>query len=129
MTRLLETQASTQTVFVVADILQAQAGANPHLWYKPETSLVLAKVLTRALSQKDPANKLDYQHNYVQFQQQFAAFYAHIQTIKQQHPNVTIIATEPIFNYLAESLGFKMLGLDFQLSVMNGVPPFQLWCQ
>jgi zinc/manganese transport system substrate-binding protein len=34
-----------------------------------------------------------------------------------------VTATEPVFGYMADALGFKMLNYDFQIKIMNDAEP------
>lgn len=121
--QLLDTQQSKQQIVVVASLVGAQNGENPHLWYKPETSIRVAKSLLDILQRLDPADGSVYQKNYQQFAQRYASYLARIEALKVRYHGTHIIATEPVFNYLAEALGLVVDGQDFQLSIMNDVPP------
>lgn len=114
---------TTTQIIIVADLIHAKDSDNPHIWYKPETSLQLADKLRATFITLDPQNATNYQQNFDAFSAAHQQFLNHIQSIKVKYNGITITATEPIFDYLAESLGFRMLGSDFQLSIMNDVPP------
>jgi zinc/manganese transport system substrate-binding protein len=43
--------------------------------------------------------------------------------IRQAYPGTTVTATEPVFGYMADALGFKMLNYDFQINIMNDTEP------
>ena len=123
ITHLIQDDTETQTTIIVADLIGAKNDDNPHIWYKPETGLILAKNLLNLLIKLDPHNASEYQQNFNKFSVKYAAYLRQIQTIKNQFKGTSITATEPLFDYLAQSLGFNMLGSDFQLSIMNEVPP------
>lgn len=123
MKQFLNNRHSNQVVIEIAELIHAKVGDNPHLWFKPVTSLKLANALLVLFSQLDPQNRGDYEKNYQQFKHQYDLLIQHIQAIKNRYPNTTVIATESLANYLTEELGFKMEGLAFQLSIMNEIPP------
>lgn len=112
-----------RAVINVATLINAQAGDNPHIWYKPETMPLFAKALAAQLIGMDPQHKQYYEHNLRQFTQDYGAIYKKIQEIKQRYQNTPVIATEPVFGYMAASLGLKMHDEGFQISMMNDVPP------
>ena len=61
MAKLLKAAPRPQrTVIVVADLMHAKAGANPHLWYDPATMPKVAQALAAALAKADPAHAPDY---------------------------------------------------------------------
>lgn len=114
---------STRTVICVADLIHRKEGANPHIWYDPETMPVYAKALRDYLIKHDPQHQKEYQAHYQQFIAQQQNLWRLIKQIKVQHNGSSVIATEPVFGYMAQALGFRMQGIPFQLSMMNGVDP------
>jgi zinc/manganese transport system substrate-binding protein len=124
MQSLLSTgSAATRTVICVADLMHKKAGANPHIWYDPDTMSVYAKALSDFLIQNDPKHRKEYQAHYQQVIAQQQNLRCLINQIKIQHNGTSVIATEPVFGYMAQALGFRMQGIPFQLSMMNGVDP------
>ncbi|MEN9917265.1 MAG: periplasmic solute binding protein [Pseudomonadota bacterium] len=115
--------ATTRTFICVADLMHKKAGANPHIWYDPQTMSVYAKALRDYLIQHDPLHQKLYRAHYQQFIGQQQNLWRLIQLIKRQYSGVSVIATEPVFGYMAQALGFRMQGIPFQLSMMNGVDP------
>ena len=61
MGKLLKAAPRPQrVVIVVADLVQAKAGANPHLWYDPATMPTVARALAAALAKVDPDHAPNY---------------------------------------------------------------------
>jgi zinc/manganese transport system substrate-binding protein len=114
---------STRTVICVADLIHKKEGANPHIWYDPDTMSVYAKALSDFLIKNDPKHRKEYLAHYQQFIAQQQNLKLLIKQIKIQHNGISVIATEPVFGYMAQALGFCMHGIPFQLSMMNGVDP------
>ncbi|MQT12209.1 metal ABC transporter solute-binding protein, Zn/Mn family [Segnochrobactrum spirostomi] len=115
--------APNRSVIVAADLIGAKSGDNPHLWYKPATLPAVAKALAADLSKRDPAHAADFAKNLAAFDAKFEKLDAKIAAIKAKYAGTTVTATEPVFGYMAEALGFKMLNGDFQLAVMNDTEP------
>lgn len=115
--------ASNRHVICVADLLHKKEGVNPHIWYDPDTMPVYAKALRDFLCKRDPAHQQEYQAHYQQFIAQQHCLWRLMKRIKAQYQGSSVIATEPVFGYMAQALGFRMQGSSFQLSMMNGVDP------
>jgi zinc/manganese transport system substrate-binding protein len=101
---------SGRIVIRVADLIGAKAGDNPHIWYDPRTMPALAAKLAEILKQPD---------NLAVFQKEMNAVTLKIAEIKYAHEGTPVTATEPVFGYMADALGFKMENYGFQLAVMN----------
>lgn len=124
MDKLLSVQKNDQPkVIIIANLVGAKMGDNPHLWYAPNTLLIYAQHLTALLQQIDPANQKYYAAELKTFQNNYQQLNHTINQIKQHHQGLSVIATEPLFNYMAHALGFNMLATGFQLNVMNDVEP------
>ena len=120
---LLSVGASTRTLLSVAKLLHKKAGDNPHIWYDPATMPVVAGAVRDFLIKKDPNHQKEYQIRYQHFLQQHQHLMQRIAHIKTYYNNTDVIATEPVFGYMAKALGFRMHGIAFQTSMMNGVDP------
>jgi zinc/manganese transport system substrate-binding protein len=124
MQNLLSVGSSTKrTIICVADLIHKKEGANPHIWYDPATMSIYATVLRDYLIKQDPHHQKEYQTHYQQFITQQQNLWRLIKQIKILHKGSSVIATEPVFGYMAQALGFRMQGIPFQLSMMNGVDP------
>lgn len=123
MENLLKANSKQPRQIIVADLVGKKSGDNPHIWYNPATMPIYAKKLVEILSQLDPTHTEYYQQQLAKFNQQSLAFSDHTSHFKQQYQGTTIIATEPIFNDMADALGLTMYGKDFQLSIMNETEP------
>ena len=111
MDKLLGAQGKSGRVVIrVADLIGAKSGDNPHIWYDPRTMPALAAKLAEILKQTD---------NLAAFQKEMDAVTSKIAEIKSAHSGTVVTATEPVFGYMADALGFKMENYEFQLAVMN----------
>src|SRR5262249_25717168 len=46
-----------------------------------------------------------------------------IAELRRKYPGIDVTATEPVFGYMAEALGFRMRNESFQIAIMNGTEP------
>lgn len=117
------TDHKKQHIINISKLVQAKPGDNPHLWYSPTTIPQFAKNYTGLLIELDPQNKQFYEQQLVRFNLEYQKIYRKIENIKKRFQNASIISTEPLFNYMAQSLGLKMHAESFQLKIMNSGTP------
>jgi zinc/manganese transport system substrate-binding protein len=120
--------ASPRPARIVIDVGQAmgaQDGANPHLWYKPDTMPRLAQVLTDRLSQLDPANSADFNAGLQRFNTSLKPLQDRIATMKAKDAGLKVLPTEPVFDYTADALGLEVVDKEgaFQRAVEEGNDP------
>jgi zinc/manganese transport system substrate-binding protein len=124
MDKLLSASAKPgRTTIIAADLIGKKSGDNPHLWYNPATLPAVAKALTADLSKRDPANAVHYEANLKKFQSSLEGIDKEIADVKKTYAGTEVTATEPVFGYMAEALGLKMLNYDFQVALMNDAEP------
>ena len=124
MDKLLSASTSKdRTTIVAADLIGKKSGDNPHLWYDPATLPAIAKRLSADLAKRDPTNALHYEANLKAFQTSLQAIDKEIADVKKTYAGTEVTATEPVFGYMAEALGLKMLNYDFQVALMNDAEP------
>jgi zinc/manganese transport system substrate-binding protein len=112
-----------RTVIVAADLTGHKSGDNPHLWYDPQTLPAIAAALAAELSKRDPADAPEYQANLSKFDAAFADVLKGVTAIKSAYTGTAVTATEPVFGYMAEAMGLKMLNGSFQIATMNDTEP------
>ncbi|MER8432485.1 metal ABC transporter solute-binding protein, Zn/Mn family [Mesorhizobium caraganae] len=124
MDKLLSASTSKdRTTIVAADLIGKKSGDNPHLWYNPATLPAIAKALSADLAKRDPTNAVHYEANLKAFQTSLQAIDKEIAYVKKTYAGTEVTATEPVFGYMAEALGLKMLNYDFQVALMNDAEP------
>jgi zinc/manganese transport system substrate-binding protein len=124
MDKLLSASTSKdRTTIVAADLIGKKSGDNPHLWYNPATLPAIAKALSADLAKRDPPNAVHYEANLKAFQTSLEAIDKEIADVKKTYAGTEVTATEPVFGYMAEALGLKMLNYDFQVALMNDAEP------
>ncbi len=100
-----------------------KAGANPHLWYDIAAVAALATALAGTLTQLDPAHRSDYAEQLAAFEASMGPLREKIAALRKKYAGTPVTATEPLFDYMATSLGLTMRNGRFQLAVMNGTEP------
>lgn len=124
MDRLLSASGSaSRTTIVVADIVGAKTGDNPHLWYEPTTLPMIAAALAAEFARRDPADAGDFAANLQTFNASFAAAIAGIAAIRTAYMGRKVTATEPVVGYLAAAMGLDVTNMGFQLAAMNDTEP------
>ena len=120
---LAASKSPRRTVVVVADVVGANAGDNPHLWYDPATMPAVAARVAGVLQAIDPAHADAYARHLAVFRESLAPITAKIAAIKAKHAGAPVTATEPVFGPMAKALGLAVRNERFQLAVMNGTEP------
>lgn len=115
--------AQDRVTIVAADLVGAKKGDNPHLWYNPKTLPAIASTLAAELEKRDPANAAEYKANLATFDAAFGEILEKIAAVKAKYAGTPVTATEPVFGYMAEAMGFVMLNYDFQVATMNDTEP------
>ncbi len=124
MDKLLSASANAdRKTIVAADLTGHRSGDNPHLWYDPKTLPAVAGAIADELEKRDSANAADYKANLGKFNASFAELTKQADALKNKYQGTQVTATEPVFGYMAEALGFKMLNYDFQVATMNDTEP------
>lgn len=124
MEKLLSNRAKkTQEILVVADLVGAKLGSNPHIWYNPDYMTVYAQVLAEKLIKLDPANTAKYRQQLANFLTKQRQLSNYLEQLKQTVGGRSIAATEPLFNLLATKLNLQILDQAFQQQTMNEGSP------
>jgi zinc/manganese transport system substrate-binding protein len=124
MDKLLKVNKITgRKEILVAALAGKKAGDNPHLWYSPLTVKAVAKKLSEELGSIDPPHKADYEKGFVTFVESLKPVEAKIAEMHKKYSGAPVIATEPVFGYMAELLGLKVHNEKFALAVMNNTEP------
>ena len=124
VTKLLSaSRAPSRKVIEVARLVDKRAGDNPHVWYDPKAISALTKVLADTLSRLDPIHRTEYAERHAAFERSMRPLVERIAELRKGYAGSAVTATEPVFGYMADALGLKMLNGRFQLAVMNGTEP------
>ncbi len=124
MEKLLGTPGKPDRVVIcVASLIGAKDGDNPHIWYDPRTMPALVDKLADVLKARAGGTESSYDHNAQAFKSAMKPELDKIAAIKAAYAGTTVTATEPVFGYMTNALGFKMLNYDFQVNVMNDAEP------
>jgi zinc/manganese transport system substrate-binding protein len=120
---LINVSDNRQQVIEVGELAGKSMGSNPHIWYDPSVMWLFAGDVALRLSQMDPPHQAYYQQQLAAFKQDLQPLLAKIQLLRQQYQSTPVIATEPVFNEMANAVGLQMQGMRFQLSIMNDTEP------
>jgi zinc/manganese transport system substrate-binding protein len=124
MEKLLATGGKPDRVVInVADLIGAKEGDNPHIWYDPRTMPALADKLASELAKRISQRRAVFQMMADNFKNSMKPDLDKIVAIKALSAGLQVTATEPVFGYMADALGFKMLNYDFQIKIMNDAEP------
>jgi zinc/manganese transport system substrate-binding protein len=120
---LAASRAPSRKVIEVARLVHKRAGDNPHFWYDLVAFAAVAKSLAEGFSTLDPAHGAEYAERYAAFEQSMQPLVDRIAELRQRYGGSAVTATEPVFDYMSDALGFRMRHARFQLAVMNGTEP------
>jgi zinc/manganese transport system substrate-binding protein len=124
MPSLLKVERRTnRRTLVVAALVGKKPGDNPHIWYDPNTMLVLAKVLAGALAVADTSHRSEYQERLARFEHSLQPVMRKIVELRARTKGMPVTATEPVFGYMFHALGMEIRDRSFQLAVMNNTEP------
>jgi zinc/manganese transport system substrate-binding protein len=123
-TRLLDaSQRDKRIVIDVAKLIGIGEGGNPHIWYDPRTMPALAEALAAVLNRLDPQAAAEVESRRQAFLATLAPLQEKIETVRRQFAGTPVVATEPVFGYMADALGLAMKNQAFQTAVMNETEP------
>ena len=126
MRPLLAATASSdqlRRVIDVADLVQAGSGANPHLWYNPQTMPALAAAAAAALITADPPGAPAITQRLAAVRASLAGLAVRIALVRARHAGQAVTATEPGFGPMLAALGLEDRNQSFQRAIMNGTEP------
>ncbi len=105
MDKLLGTAGKPHRVVIrVADLIGAQDGANPHIWYDPRTMPALADKVYTTMANLDVGKESTYFGRAEVFKSSMKDVTDEIDAIKGKYANAPVTATEPVFGYMAGAL-------------------------
>jgi zinc/manganese transport system substrate-binding protein len=112
-----------RVVIDVAALSGHKGGDNPHVWYDPAAMPAMANALTAELVKLDPLGKDGYEQRRDAFLATLKPIADKVAALKQKFAGTPVVATEPVFGYMAEALGLKMENQAFQTAIMNESEP------
>ncbi|MBD9364793.1 zinc ABC transporter substrate-binding protein [Leuconostoc mesenteroides] len=123
LNKLAKTSKNTKLIRVGEDVLNKKTGVNPHLWNDPETMSKTANYLATELGKKDPKNRDYYKKNAKKYVASLKPVNDLITKISKKADVQTVAQTEPVFEYMLDALGYKIMDTDFSEAIEEGNDP------
>ncbi len=123
LNKLAKTSKNTKLIRVGEDVLNKKTGVNPHLWNDPETMSKTANYLATELGKKDPKNRDYYKKNAKKYVASLKPVNDLITKISKKADGQTVAQTEPVFEYMLDALGYKIMDTDFSEAIEKGNDP------
>ncbi|MFL2070175.1 metal ABC transporter solute-binding protein [Leuconostoc mesenteroides] len=123
LNKLAKTSKNTKLIRVGEDVLNKKTGVNPHLWNDPETMSKTANYLATELGKKDPKNRDYYKKNAKKYVASLKPVNDLITKISKKADGQTVAQTEPVFEYMLDGLGYKIMDTDFSEAIEEGNDP------
>lgn len=100
-------------------------GDNPHIWYDISSLTKVAQAISAALIQLDSPNKAEYASRQQAFLSALDGVNTRVTQMKAKGAGTKILATEPVFDYMADALGLQEVDKEgaFQRAVEAGNDP------
>jgi zinc/manganese transport system substrate-binding protein len=115
---------SDRKLINVQQLLGSPDGSNAHLWYDPATMPKVARAVTDALNEIEPASKATFEANLQTFLDSLGQLTSRISEVKARFPGTAVAYTEPVPEYLLRVLGFRSLTPEgFAKSIEDGTDP------
>jgi zinc/manganese transport system substrate-binding protein len=112
-----------QVVNVGAGLLHLREGDNPHVWYKPQTFPLLARVIAADLGKADPAGKGYYATRLVRFTHSLLPLQTEFAALRRRYAGTYVLATERVFGYAAAAIGLHIPNPALQHAIEDGNDP------
>jgi zinc/manganese transport system substrate-binding protein len=112
-----------QVVNVGAGLLHLREGDNPHVWYKPQTFPLLARVIAAGLGKADPAGKGYYAARLARFNRSLLPLQKEFAALRRRYAGTYVLATERVFGYAAAAIGLHIPNPAFQQAIEDGNDP------
>ncbi|WP_125712358.1 metal ABC transporter solute-binding protein [Companilactobacillus kedongensis] len=125
MNKLTKNDSATD-ILVGENIMKKKSGANPHLWYDPQTMPKLATYLAKELGKKQPKNKAYFKNNAEKYIKSLKPVQNELDNLKQTAKATNdkdVYVSEPVFDYSIADMGFKIGNKDFEKAIENGTDP------
>ena len=115
--------AKTQKVIKINQLMARSNGANEHLWYDLKTMPKLTRQLIKQFSQIDPTHKKTYQKNGQAYLAKLAQLQTQLEGLKAQAKGQKVAVSEPVFNYALTAMGYQVANNHFAKAIEDGTDP------
>ncbi len=125
MSKLIQASTSSDQKMVINvghNLLGKNPGDNPHVWYIPGTMPTLASTIANDLSKLDPVHTKEYHQRAEVYEATLTPLKKLVEKLRQPSP-VKIDVSEPVFDYMAESLNMVPGDAKFAKAIEDGNEP------
>jgi zinc/manganese transport system substrate-binding protein len=98
-------------------------GDNPHIWYDPAATPLIAMALAEAFKKADAPHAHDYAANLKTTLASLDRVAKRVAQLKSKYAGTPVAATEPVFGPMADAIGLTMRNKNFQRAIMNDTEP------
>src|SRR5438132_6198994 len=113
-----------RVVLSVQDITKRSDDDNAHVWYDPKTMPAVAEAAAAALAKLDPQNASYYSDQKAKYLAALKPIDDKIAALKAKYGGAPVAFTEPVAEYQADAIGFKVLTPEgFMKAIEQGVDP------
>jgi zinc/manganese transport system substrate-binding protein len=112
-----------QVVNVGGGLLHLHEGDNPHVWYRPQTFPLAARVIAADLGKVDPAGKGYYAARLARFDRSLLPLQKKFADLRRRYAGTYVLATERVFGYAAAAIGLHIPNPAFQRAIEDGNDP------
>jgi zinc/manganese transport system substrate-binding protein len=91
------------------EVVGLEEGDNPHLWYGPTYVTAITDAITAELQGLAPDASDYFSARAEELPADMQPYFQTIESITTEHPGATLVATESVFDFMAEALGMQNL--------------------
>jgi zinc/manganese transport system substrate-binding protein len=125
MDKLISASPNAHRIVITGgDVATRLLPDNPHVWYGIDNIAAIARSITNAFEQVDPADDADFEANDTAFNNSLAPLNAKIAEIKTKFSGTNVGLTETIYLYQSEPMGLNVITpFNFEKAVAEGNDP------
>ncbi|WP_027415883.1 metal ABC transporter solute-binding protein, Zn/Mn family [Aneurinibacillus terranovensis] len=125
MDKLLKASSTSKGKSIInvgSDLAGKKEGDNPHVWYDPNTIPKVAAAIADDLAKLNPGQAHSFKQRADQYIASLSPLKNQVEKLKKSE-GVSIDVSEPVFDYMAKALNFKVNNPTFAKSIEEGNDP------
>jgi zinc/manganese transport system substrate-binding protein len=95
-------------VLTLANVMSADSGANPHLWYDVPRMPLVARAIASAMAGQDPRDRRYFDANAARFARSLLPVMTTLREIRARHAGAPVAYTERVAGYLLQAAGLSV---------------------